>query len=158
MDTDLPDRFAEILKHYGVSTNQINLEITESAVISSESTMDKVLNRLLQMGFSFSLDDFGTGSSNYSYIMKYPFSIIKVDRSVLWNSFRNHDNEVLFNNMIELIHGLRKEAVVEGVETENQRNRLIKAGVRYLQGYFYSKPVPEEAFLDYVRRFNGASL
>lgn len=158
MDTDLPDRFAEIMKHYGVSTDQINLEITESAVISSESTMDKVLNRLLQMGFSFSLDDFGTGNSNYSYIMKYPFSIIKVDKSFLWNSFRNHDNEVLFNNMIELIHGLRKEAVVEGVETENQRNRLIKAGVRYLQGYFYSKPVPEEAFLDYVRRFNGTSL
>ncbi len=158
MDTDLPDRFAEILKHYGVSTDRINLEITESAVISSESTMDKVLNRLLQMGFSFSLDDFGTGNSNYSYIMKYPFSIIKVDKSFLWNSFRNHDNEVLFNNMIELIHGLRKEAVVEGVETENQRNRLIKAGVRYLQGYFYSKPVPEEAFLDYVRRFNGTSL
>lgn len=158
MDTDLPDRFAEIMKHYGVSTDQINLEITESAVISSESTMDKVLNRLLQMGFSFSLDDFGTGNSNYSYIMKYPFSIIKVDKSFLWNSFRNHDNEVLFNNMIELIHGLRKEAVVEGVETENQRNRLIKAGVRYLQGYFYSKPVPEETFLDYVRRFNGTSL
>ncbi|MBQ1843834.1 MAG: EAL domain-containing protein, partial [Lachnospiraceae bacterium] len=106
MDTDLPDRFAEIMKHYGVSTDQINLEITESAVISSESTMDKVLNRLLQMGFSFSLDDFGTGNSNYSYIMKYPFSIIKVDKSFLWNSFRNHDNEVLFNNMIELIHGL----------------------------------------------------
>lgn len=158
MDTDLPDRFAEIMKHYGVSTDQINLEITESAVISSESTMDKVLNRLLQMGLSFSLDDFGTGNSNYSYIMKYPFSIIKVDKSFLWNSFRNHDNEVLFNNMIELIHGLRKEAVVEGVETENQRNRLIKAGVRYLQGYFYSKPVPEETFLDYVRRFNGTSL
>ena len=89
--------------------------------------------------------------------MKYPFRIIKVDKSFLWNSFKNHDNEILFNNMIELIHGLRKEAVVEGVETENQKNRLVTAGIRYLQGYYYSKPVQEDEFLNYVRRFNGAA-
>lgn len=157
MDTNLPDRFARIMDKYGVTSDEINLEITESAVINSESTMENVLGKLLDMGFTFSLDDFGTGNANYSYIMKYPFRIIKVDKSFLWNSFKNHDNEILFNNMIELIHGLRKEAVVEGVETENQKNRLVTAGIRYLQGYYYSKPVHEDEFLNYVRRFNGAA-
>lgn len=154
MDTDLPDRFAEIMKKYGVTSDEINLEITESAVVGSESTMQDVLHRLHDMGLAFALDDFGTGNANYSYIMNYPFRIIKVDKSFLWNSFKSHDNEVIFDNMISLIRGLRREAVVEGVETEDQKDRLVKDGVRYLQGYFYSKPVPEDEFLNYVKQFN----
>ena len=136
------------------TSDEINLEITESAVVGSESTMQDVLHRLHDMGLAFALDDFGTGNANYSYIMNYPFRIIKVDKSFLWNSFKSHDNEVIFDNMISLIRGLRREAVVEGVETEDQKDRLVKDGVRYLQGYFYSKPVPEDEFLNYVKQFN----
>ncbi|MDD6551596.1 MAG: EAL domain-containing protein, partial [Lachnospiraceae bacterium] len=158
MDTNLPDRFAEIMQKYGVTADQIDLEITESAVVNDENTMIHVLNRLTDMGFSFALDDFGTGNANYSYIIKYPFRLIKIDKSFLWGSEKNAENAIILKNMVGMISDLDRLAVVEGVETVEQKEKMIINGVRYLQGYYYSKPVPEADFTDYVKNFNdGAS-
>jgi EAL domain-containing protein (putative c-di-GMP-specific phosphodiesterase class I) len=155
MDTNLPDRFTEIMQKYGVTADQIDLEITESAVVNDENTMIHVLNRLTDMGFSFALDDFGTGNANYSYIIKYPFRLIKIDKSFLWGSEKNAENATILRNMVNLISELDRLAVVEGVETVEQKEKLIANGVRYLQGYYYSKPVPEDDFTKYISDFNA---
>lgn len=155
MDTDLAERLLAIAQRYGVPAGRINLEITESAMIYSEDTMKSVMERLLQEGFRFSLDDFGTGHANYSYVRNFPFQLIKVDKSFLWAQSESEENHVIFENILSLIRGLHRKAVVEGVETKEQRDMLIAHGVEYLQGYFYSRPVPAQQFLDYIRKFNA---
>ncbi len=156
MDTGLASRLSNIAGKYNVSPSSINLEITESAVIYSEETMKQVMQELLNRGFRFSLDDFGTGRSNYSYILQYPFHLVKIDKSFLWAMEKNVENCIIFENMLDLIQRLDRKAVVEGVETDAQRRMLLEYGVDYLQGYYYSKPVPEELFLDYIRKFNAS--
>lgn len=154
MDEKLPYRFAEIMKKYDVKPSQLDMEITESAVVNDENMMVKVLNRLKDMGFSFALDDFGTGNANYSYITRYPFRLIKIDKSFLWGADKNEKNAIILKNMGDLISQLDRLAVVEGVETVEHKEKLISYGIRYLQGYYFSKPVPPDEFLAYIKEFN----
>ncbi len=154
MDMGLAKRLAAIAAKYDVPTSSINLEITESAVIYSEWMMKQVMQELQEEGFSFALDDFGTGHANYSYILNYSFRLIKIDKSFLWALNTKPENGVIFENMLQLIRGLDRKAVVEGVETKEQRDLLLEQGVDFLQGYYYSKPVPEKEFLTYLGKFN----
>lgn len=158
MDTGLAGRLSGIAAKYNVSPSSINLEITESAVIYSEETMKQVMQALLNEGFAFSLDDFGTGRANYSYILNYPFHLVKIDKSFLWATNKSPQSRVIFENMLDLVQRLDRKVVVEGVETDAQRRMLLEHGVDYLQGYYYSKPVPEETFLDYIRGFNEKTM
>lgn len=153
MDEDLVEEFRSIMQRYGVSPEEIVLEITESAVIHNEDRMQKIVHRLRDAGFAFALDDFGTGRANYGYVMNFPFRIIKVDKSFLWEADKSEANTIILKSMLQLIRDLHLETVVEGVETKKQRDMLAEAGVTYLQGYYYSKPVPEDVFLEYLRTF-----
>lgn len=156
MDEDLVEQFQVLMKKYGISPSQIVLEITESAIIHNEETMQQAVKRLKDAGFTFALDDFGTGHANYSYVLNFPFRLIKIDKSFLWSADKSENNRIILNNMLSLVDGLKLQAVVEGVETEHQRDELVQAGVAYLQGFYYSKPVPQEQFLEYIRKFNLA--
>ena len=155
MDAELSGRLLSIAEQYGISPSEINLEITESAMIYSKETMRKVMGELQAEGFSFALDDFGTGRANYSYLKDFPFRLIKVDKSFLWAEGESEESHVIFENMLALIRGLHRQAVVEGVETQTQRDMLTTHGVEYLQGFYYSGPVPEQDFLDYLKQFNA---
>lgn len=157
MDKNLAAEFDSIMKKYGVKPSQIVLEITESAVIHNEGRFNQVLENLKNEGFLFALDDFGTGQSNYSYIRKIPFSIIKIDKSFLWAADKNMDDRVVLRNMLSLVKDLKKQTVVEGVETRAHRDHLVEGGVNYLQGYYYSKPVPGKQFLTFVKNFNSGT-
>lgn len=153
MDPRLSDQFTEILDRYHVPASKISLEITESAVVHDETAMRSAMEKLSAAGFSFALDDFGTGNANYSYVMNYPFNLIKIDKSFLWGAEKDKNTRIILINMLSLVKHLNRHAVVEGVETEKQRDTLIASGVSYLQGYYYSKPVPAESFLRYLRDF-----
>lgn len=154
MDQSLPSKFESIMNRYGVHPEQIVLEITESAVIRNKGVVSSVIQKLQKKGFAFALDDFGTGQANYSYVREFPFSIIKIDKSFLWAADQNETDRAVLHNMLNLVNDLKLNTVVEGVETEGQKKDLVSAGVRYLQGYYYSRPVPEEQFLSYIREFN----
>ncbi|MGN1389914.1 MAG: EAL domain-containing protein, partial [Bulleidia sp.] len=155
MDDHLAETFRSIVDRYHVDPHRINLEITESAVIYNESVMINSIRKLQQEGFSFSLDDFGTGNASYAYIAKYPFRLIKIDKSFLWESEKDPVRNVIFLNMLSLIRGLERRSVAEGVETEKQKQMLIQRGTDYLQGYYFSKPLPEDQFLDYIAAGNS---
>lgn len=154
MDQNLPSRFDSIMKKYNVRPQQIVLEITESAVIRNKGVVNDVIQKLQEKGFQFALDDFGTGQANYSYVREFPFSIIKIDKSFLWAADKNETDRAVLHNMLNLVNDLNLHTVVEGVETEGQKNGLVSTGVKYLQGYYYSKPVPEDQFLAYIKKFN----
>lgn len=154
MDKDLPERFQQIMKKHGVKPEEINLEITESAVIHDEKAMQTFLASMRKIGFSFALDDFGTGNANFSYVMKYPFRLLKIDKSFLWGAEKEASAGAILDSMLELTQGLGRDAVVEGVETKAQRDYLVGRKVRYLQGYYYAKPIPEQDFLHFLENFN----
>lgn len=153
MDPRLSEQLTDILNRYHVPASRISLEITESAVIHDETAMRAVMEKLSAAGFSFALDDFGTGNANYSYVMNYPFRLIKIDKSFLWGAEKDSNTRVILSNMLNLVKHLQRDAVVEGVETEEQRDVLIARNVSYLQGYYYSKPVPAESFIRYLKDF-----
>lgn len=157
MDKNLVERFLAIMDCYDVTPDDIVFEITESAVIHNEGRMNHIVEALCNAGFLFALDDFGTGHANYVYLSQYPFHVIKIDKHFLWAAEKSEVDRTILHNMLNLAHDLKLETVVEGVETKEQRDRLILANVDYLQGYYYSKPVPKDDFVKYTMTFNEAA-
>ena len=155
MDETIPDRFDAILEKYGIPHEMVNLEITESALYYNETEMLSIVTELHKRGYHFSLDDFGTGYSNYSYIIKFPFSLIKVDKSFLWAADESEQSDRLLTHMIQMVKDLDLKTVVEGVETEVQKAKLEAQNVEYLQGFLFSRPVCEKEFLDYIKKCNS---
>ncbi|MBR1931834.1 MAG: EAL domain-containing protein [Lachnospiraceae bacterium] len=161
MNKNLPQTFASILRKYKLDASHINLEITESATVGNSNQLTETIETLRRMGFTFSLDDYGTGYSNLSYMYDMPFSIIKLDKSILWNAVspkgeRGEKNAgVLLENTVHMFREMNYKVLVEGVETVEQKMLLEKLKCHYFQGYYFSKPVPKESFLDFVKVVNA---
>ena len=152
VDPSLPAQLSSVMEHYGIEPKFINLEITETASIDGGELLDANMRRLRSLGCHFSMDDFGTGYSNLSQMAKVHFELVKLDKSLIWPAFGESPEEamVILNSCIAMILQLGANIVAEGVETEEQAKFLAEHGVRYLQGYFYSKPVPGESFLEKI--------
>ena len=132
----------------------INLEITETAAAQNREIMLSNMSRLIENGVTFSLDDFGTGRSNIDYFVNMPVKTIKFDHSFTRGFFDNEKLRYVMTGMIDIFHMLNMSIVAEGIETEEQMNVMKSMGVEYIQGYYYSKPVPEEEFLRFLRNGN----
>lgn len=151
MQENLSSQLVSIMKEYGVAAEMINFEITETAKTVNESTLQKNINSLINVGASFSMDDYGTGFSTASYLTTLPISIVKIDKSILWSSMENNDALTILRHTIGMLKALNKETVVEGVETEEMKELLIDMGVEYLQGFLYSKPIPGNEFIEFLQ-------
>ncbi len=154
MDKNLIEKLKFYLEKYDINPKQVNLEITETATSFDEERLREQVARIKDMGFSLSLDDYGTGYSNLVRVLEFPVNIIKLDKSIVWSAFQNKDNFVTLKNLIAMFHDVRRKVVAEGVESEEQMNTLTELQCDYLQGYYYSKPVCEEEFLAYVEKKN----
>ena len=173
LDEHLAEQFTRIRKSFGVDASLINLEITETAASDSSIVMENML-KLSQDGFIFSLDDYGTGYSNLMNMLSLPLSIIKIDKSIVWSYFDqsatadlavgseslaftssglSRENNIL-EDLIPMFQARGLEVLCEGVETREMVRVLTEMGCDYMQGFFFSKPIPEEAFLEYVRAKN----
>lgn len=153
MQNDLAREFKNIMGEYEIAPHKINIEVTETAAINTKKTLDNNMKELLEYGTSFSLDDFGSGYSNLTYVVDMPISIIKLDRSLTLAYDSSDKARVATEYSVEMIHKLGLEIVVEGVETEEQYLNFKRLGVEYIQGYYFSKPIPSENVLDYVREW-----
>ncbi len=154
MKADLSETFRSIMERHSTSPDDINLEITESAAIENHEVFSKSMADLSAMGFKFSLDDYGTGYSNLEYIMDMDFSIIKIDKRILWNSSTSPAAKSILDHTISMFREGGMEIVCEGVETEDQLAHLMEMGVEYCQGYYFSKPVDVNTFVDLCRKYN----
>lgn len=152
----LVDKLAEIMQQYSIKPTFINLEITETVAVSGGDMLMKNMERLRSLGCHFSMDDFGTGYSNLSQIARVKFEMIKLDKSLIWPCFAENGEGpmVILDTCIQMISKLGGEIVAEGVETKEQADELIHKGVHYLQGFYYSKPVCEEDYLEFIENAN----
>ena len=153
MQDNLANDLLEILYKYDVSPKRINLEITETAMENSYDIMMKNLNTLAREGITFSLDDYGTGFSNIQRIITMPLSIVKLDKSFI-DEINNPDYQAIVINTIRMLKELNLEILSEGVEQEGQLGFLSEQNCDYIQGYYFSKPLPEEEFVRFMRERN----
>ena len=154
LQSDLVERLVSILDKYRVPASAINLEITETAAVENEDVLKGTLEKLHKVGFSVSMDDFGTGYSNLMNIFNLRFEIIKIDKSILWNADDNVAGDIILENIANTIKQMDRRIVCEGVETEEQCEKLKRIGVDYCQGYLFSRPIKTNEFVEYVEKFN----
>ncbi|MBO1257058.1 GGDEF domain-containing protein [Alteromonas sp. 5E99-2] len=132
--------FISILNKYSVPYDKLRIEITEGVALENISSAVSRMNRLVNRGVVFMLDDFGSGYSSLSYIHQLPLKTVKIDRSFTANIANNPNNQVIVNAIIDICVHFNLECVVEGVEHENEKNYLMTKGVNKFQGYFFYRP------------------
>lgn len=154
MSPDLYSLLKDIMSKRNIPPQFINLEITESTAITTTKALEQNMQKLCSIGCTFSLDDFGTGFSNLTQIIRYPFKIIKLDKSLIWGYFDENKPQIkiLTSHIINMINELGLEIVAEGVETKEMVDMLTENKVEHLQGYYFSKPVPESAYCEFLEK------
>ncbi|MBE5833306.1 MAG: EAL domain-containing protein [Butyrivibrio sp.] len=147
MYRNLASDFISIMKKYDIDPSYIGLEITETET-SDKTVIHNNIEILLKYGVEFSLDDYGTGYSNLINILKIPFDIVKIDKSICWDYFKG--GNTLLEEVITQFNHRNKEVVVEGVEDEEMAKTLSKMNVQFEQGFYFSEPLPLEDFIEYI--------
>jgi diguanylate cyclase (GGDEF)-like protein/PAS domain S-box-containing protein len=142
----------------GLSASRLVLEITESVLLMDDDQTKAALSELRALGVRFALDDFGTGHSSLSYLQKFRFDTIKIDRSFVALSAADQVNATLVRAVVSLGRELGILVVAEGIETEDQREKLTSQGCRYAQGYLFGRPRPAREWLEQFRASANTSL
>ncbi len=149
---DRVSHIAQHIVHSGIKPSRVTLEITESLLLLDDSSITSQLQSLRDLGINLAIDDFGTGYSSLSYLKKFPVNFLKIDRSFICNLDHDHDDRVLVGVMLSMAEALGLKVVAEGVEQASQLDFLIAKGCHYVQGYYYSKPLPNNEFIKFLRQ------
>ncbi len=150
-EIDFPDRLLRMIEDAGARPQGVTIEVTESRIFEdSVKTLD-VVTRLRMKGIELSIDDFGTGYSTFQQLQRFPFNELKIDRAFVFNCETNRDSESIVRSSIELGQRLAIRTVAEGVESVKIADRLLDWGCDLAQGYCYSKALPFELFLEWLK-------
>lgn len=141
-DLALPDEFGAMAKALGADPAMLKLEITESALMDDPEQAIRALRRFRDFGFSLAVDDFGTGYSSLSYLTRLPVSTLKIDRSFVTALETDPAKEKIVRTILLLAKELELTVIAEGIETLNEKNRLLELGCGFGQGYYFAKPMP----------------
>lgn len=150
----LAEEYIGIMKKYDLPSRFINLEITESAAIARKNILLDNMHKLIDYGVGFSLDDFGNGQSNLNYIVDMPVQIVKFDHDMTQAYFETEKAQFVLQAATNMIHDMQLKTVAEGVETAEQLAVLVALGIDYIQGYYFSKPIEANAFIEFIRERN----
>ena len=148
---DLPALLTGLIREYGLTTDDILLEITESAYMDDSVRMIRTVQQLREAGFRIEMDDFGTGYSSLNMINDMPIDVLKIDMAFVRAAFRNGKDTRMLGIIIDIARYLSVPVIAEGVETQEQMETLRQLGCDYIQGYYFSRPVPGEEFEKYLR-------
>jgi diguanylate cyclase (GGDEF)-like protein len=148
-DTDLIDKLCRLLREYALSPQDLLLEITESAYADSEQVI-QTARKLQAKGFRIEMDDFGSGYSSLNMIAAMPVDALKLDIEFIRNAFSKRKDTRMLEIIIDLADTLQLPTIAEGVETAEQLFTLRSMGCDYVQGYYFSKPIPPEEYESYL--------
>lgn len=153
--SDFVARFEATLKEMGISTKEIEIEVTETQLIEVMRTASGCLDRLGELGVRVSIDDFGAGYSSLSYLSMLNASVLKIDRQFIARMTQSSQDQQIVKMIIELGHLLKMEVIAEGIETEEQYQVLQQLGCDAGQGYFIGRPMPLEAVHEWLTHHQG---
>jgi diguanylate cyclase (GGDEF)-like protein len=139
-----------VVEQYGVPTEYIEIEITETAMLMNQDIILGFVQKLKERGFVVDMDDFGAGYSSLHMLKDLPIDVMKIDRDFITDTTNDARRDIIFETIVIMAHRLNVKVVVEGVETPNNINLMKKSGCRVAQGYFYAKPMDQQAFETYL--------
>lgn len=145
--SDFVERVLMILDETGADPTKLKLELTESLLLQDIEGIIVKMTSLKTRGIGFSLDDFGTGYSSLAYLKRLPLDQLKIDQSFVRDLLTDPNDNEIARTIVALAENMKLEVIAEGVETEEQRDRLASHGCYTYQGYFFGKPVPIESFI-----------
>ena len=141
----LVDQIKDTLRKTQLDPECLHLEITETVIMENAQGATEMLGQLKALGVKLSIDDFGTGYSSLSYLHRFPFDILKIDRSFVTQMGPDNESTGIIETILILADKLGKQAIAEGVETPDQMLQLAAAGCGFGQGYLFSRPVAADA-------------
>ena len=147
--------FISIIEKYRIPPGMLNLELTERMTLDATDLMRAHMRRLGEYGVHFSLDDYGTGSSNCAYLIDYSFGMVKFDKQMMDSYFVNESAQIILKNEFKTLKGLGIDIVAEGIETKAQVDKLEEEDMNYIQGYYFAKPSPAQDFLRLIQAQNA---
>ena len=150
-EKDFLEKYMKITEQYGISPNDIEIEITERTTVDSNINMKEILEKLKENGFSIVIDDFGTGYSSLNMLEMLPINMIKIDKSFIDRIGENNETINLLEIIFLISKKLKLKTVAEGVEKSEQVSYLKKVNCDFIQGYFYAKPLGFDAFKNYIK-------
>jgi EAL domain-containing protein (putative c-di-GMP-specific phosphodiesterase class I) len=148
---NFPQVIRKALEDTGLPAQYVELELTESLLMSNADATGAVLKQLAKMGLKLSIDDFGTGYSSLSYLRHFPIHKLKIDRSFVQAMIANPDDAAITGTIINMAKSLNLKVIAEGVETEDQIRFLQAHSCDEGQGYYFGKPVPADELAQKVR-------
>jgi len=152
IQNDFIDMVSGILKETGLAPEYLELEITESVAVKNYQYIATILERLKKMGIRIALDDFGTGYSSLNYLKNFAITTIKIDRSFIHDINENVKNSRIVSSILAMGHNLRLSVTAEGVETVEQYNILRDRGCDIVQGFYFSRPLPQNEFEKIIKK------
>lgn len=154
IEPSIVKKIVDMLARYNVDAEKINLEITETASDFDPDTCRRNIHTLSRLGYALSLDDYGTGYSNIYRVITIPFSIVKLDKNYVIN--RNDEKmKIVTKHTIKMLKNLGKKILIEGVETKEDEEYFSSLGCDYVQGFYYSRPLDEADFIEFIKEKNG---
>ncbi|WP_011583293.1 MULTISPECIES: putative bifunctional diguanylate cyclase/phosphodiesterase [Chelativorans] len=155
-DADFARRCLDIIRHHRIAPQRIQIEVTEAVVIENPELAGTILGALRSAGVRVALDDFGTGYSSMSYLRNYPLDRLKIDRFFVRALLEGEEGRAIIAAMIEMARALKLKVTAEGVETQEQRDLLVKLGCDEMQGYLFSRPIRAPHFIAKFSSAGGA--
>ena len=141
-DPDFADQLLKIVQKHDIEPGQFELELTEGILVNNPTIAKNKLTKLKEMGFSLSLDDFGTGFSSIGYLRQFPFDTLKIDRSFVRDIGMNATANALIQSLVSLGDALELSVIAEGIENEDQLKLLRLVQCEYIQGFLVARPLP----------------
>ncbi len=153
-DNSLMQNIQSYIDEFNTTPKQLEFEITESLSMQDISKTLEVLHELKKIGVSIAIDDFGTGYSSLSYLKQFPINTLKIDKSFVLDMTFDNDDKSIVNTIVNMAKTLNFKTVAEGVETKEHAELLTEMECDNLQGYYYSKPLPKDQFIDFLKNYN----
>ncbi len=153
--SDIVSYASKLLRETGLPPHQLELEVTESVFMEDIQHTIAILQNLHGLGVELAIDDFGTGYSSLSYLRQFPIDRLKIDQSFIRNALQNPDDAAIARTIVALGHSLNLKVIAEGVETKDHEQFLIAQSCDEVQGFRYSKPVPQDKFMEFITSYNG---
>lgn len=147
LNPNLLSKLDQILHRTTIPPDALKLEITESTLIEEYEAIDQLLHAIRQMGIHLAIDDFGAGFASFQYLKRLPVDSLKIDQSLIRNILTNPKDQAIVSSILTLTNQLGIEVIAEGVENSDQVAWLKANGCRFVQGYYFGKPLDAEQFL-----------
>jgi diguanylate cyclase (GGDEF)-like protein len=149
-DTHLTTYLTDLLAEFSLEAKHFELELTEQTLVKNIDNAIEMMNDLRDVGFSFAIDDFGTGYSSLAYLKKMPVDVIKIDKSFVFGMLENRADYQIIMSTIAMVKNLGLQVIAEGVETSAQLRSLTENDCDIIQGYYFSKPIPEVELMEFI--------